>query len=271
MGTAKARQGMWDGAKWLFLRGARRLCRASGEGWQVLSWHSGEELSGHLVLRAEALPDAVPLLLQRRPLLAWRRAEAVRSSQDQALALQLSRLDAVFDPARNLGEEETRRDLVRLMANRSSVVPSSWGCWWWTRRGRCSTPRVLGCSEALDGEQLHEVVQARSLVHAIELVDQTHSHGFAFVAEPAVGRLCEDDLVFLRPLLNLTSSQLSSLELRAARSRLSAWRRTSTWRQRPAPPAAKTLPGAGRLAMCGGPLTSRGRQPLRPWMARDED
>ena len=44
------------------------------------------------------------------------------------------------------------------------------------------------CMDALNylptmiGEQLHEVVQARCLVHAIELVDQTHSHGFAYVA-----------------------------------------------------------------------------------------
>jgi sigma-B regulation protein RsbU (phosphoserine phosphatase) len=54
-------------------------------------------------------------------------------------------------------------------------------------------------------------------VHAIELEDQTHSHGFAYAAEPAVGRLSEDDLVFLRTLLNLTSSQLTSLELRETR------------------------------------------------------
>jgi len=221
MGLAKARQGgLWDGVKWLFLRGtAPAFPTFPGVGWQVLSWHYGEESYGHLVLRTETLPDAVPLLLSiSAPLLAWRRAEAVRSSQNQALALQLSRLNTVFELTRNLGEVETRRELVRLMANtlmgefrimRLLVVDAL---------GQVLHAKGLGTlPEPLDSDQLHEVVQARSLVHAIELVDQTHSHGFVFAAEPAVGHLSEDDLLFLHTLLNLTSSQLSSLELREAR------------------------------------------------------
>jgi phosphoserine phosphatase RsbU/P len=221
MGIAKAGQGgLWDGSKWLFLRGAAPAFPTHpGEGWRVLPWQYGEELYGHLVLRAEAFPDAVPLLLSiSAPLLAWRRAEAVRSTQNQALALQLSRLNTVFELTRNLGEVETRRDLVRLMANtlmgefrimRLLVVDP---------QGQVIHAKGLGTlPEPMDGEQLHELVRARGLVHAIELVDQNHSHGFAYAAEPAVGQLSEDDLVFLRTLLNLTSSQLSSLELREAR------------------------------------------------------
>jgi sigma-B regulation protein RsbU (phosphoserine phosphatase) len=221
MGIAKARQGgLWDGGKWLFLRGAAPAFPTHpGEGWQVRPWLYGEEVYGHLVLRAEVLPDAVPLLLSiSAPLLAWRRAEAVRSSQNQALALQLSRLNTVFELTRNLGEVETKRDLVRLMANtlmgefrimRLLVVDA---------QGQVLHAKGLGVlPDRLDGEQLHEVVQLRGLIHAIELVDQTHSHGFAYAAEPAVGHLSEDDLVFLRTLLNLTSSQLSSLELRESR------------------------------------------------------
>jgi sigma-B regulation protein RsbU (phosphoserine phosphatase) len=221
MGIAKARQGgLWDGGKWLFLRGAAPAFPTHpGEGWRVRPWQYGDEVYGHLVLHAETLPDAVPLLLSiSAPLLAWRRAEAVRSTQNQALALQLSRLNTVFDLTRNLGQVETRRDLVRLMGNtlmgefrimRLLVVDD---------QGRVLHSKGIGTlPEVLEGERLHEVVEARGLVHAIELVDQTHSHGFAYAAEPAVGRLSEDDLVFLRTLFNLTSSQLSSLELREAR------------------------------------------------------
>jgi sigma-B regulation protein RsbU (phosphoserine phosphatase) len=221
MGIAKAGQGgLWDGRKWLFLRGAAPAFPTHpGEGWRVLPWQYGDEVYGHLVLHTEALPDAVPLLLSiSAPLLGWRRAEAVRSTQNQALALQLSRLNTVFELTRNLGEVETRRDLVRLMANtlmgefrimRLLVVDA---------QGQVLHAKGLGTlPESLEGERLREVVQERGLVHAIELVDQTHSHGFAYAAESAVGQLSEDDLVFLRTLLNLTSSQLSSLELREGR------------------------------------------------------
>ncbi|HLP29923.1 MAG TPA: hypothetical protein VK150_01090, partial [Geothrix sp.] len=175
MGIAKARQGgLWSGSKWLFLRGsAPAFPTHPGEGWQVLPWQYGDELYGHLVLKAVDLPAAVPLLLSiSAPLLAWRRAEAVRSSQNQALALQLSRLNTVFELTRNLGEVETRHDLVRLMANtlmgefrimRLLVVDA---------QGQVLHAKGLGTlPESLEGERLHEVVQARGLVHAVELVD----------------------------------------------------------------------------------------------------
>ncbi len=221
MGIAKARQGgIWNGAKWLFLRGAAPAFPTHpGDGWQVRPWQYGDEVYGHLVLHTECLPDAVPLLLSiSAPLLAWRRAEVVRSTQNQALALQLSRLNTVFELTRNLGVVETRNDLVRLMANtlmgefrimRILVVDPE---------GQVLHGKGLGSlPERLEGEELHELVQDRGLVHAVELMDQSHSHGFAYAADPAVGQLSEDDLVFLRTLLNLTSSQLSSLELRESR------------------------------------------------------
>ena len=230
----------------------------------MLSWHYGEELYGHLVLHAEILPDAIPLLLSiSAPLLAWRRAEAVRSSQNQALALQLSRLNTVFELTRNLGEVETRRDLVRLMANtlmgefrimRLLVVDG---------QGQVLHAKGLGTLPgALDGDQLHEVVQARSLVHAIELVDQ-----------PAVGRLSEDDLVFLRTLLNLTSSQLSSLELREARIQAERMEKDLDLArniQRSLLPKTLPEPVGWQCAAANLPYQAVGGDLYDLWMARDE-
>ena len=277
MGIAKARQGgLWDGGKWLFLRGAAPAFPTHpGAGWQVLPWRYGEEVYGHLVLHAEALPDAVPLLLSiSAPLLAWRRAEALRITQNQTLALQLSRLNTVFELTRNLGEVETRRDLVRLMANtlmgefrimRLLVVDA---------QGQVLHAKGLGTlPEALIGEQLHEVVQARNLVHAIELVDQTHSHGFAYAAEPAVGQLSEDDLVFLRTLLNLTSSQLSGLELRESRIQAERMEKDLDLArniQRSLLPKTLPEPVGWQCAAANLPYQAVGGDLYDLWMARDE-
>ena len=277
MGIAKARQGgLWDGGMWMFLRGAAPAFPTHpGAGWQVLSWQYGAESYGHLVLHAETLPDAVPLLLSiSAPLLAWRRAEAVRITQNQALALQLSRLNTVFELTRNLGEVENRRDLVRLMANtlmgefrimRLLVVDA---------QGQVLHAKGLGTlPEALDSEQLHEVVQARSLVHAIELVDQTHSHGFAFVAEPVMGHLSEDDLVFLRTLLNLTSSQLSSLEFREARIQAERMEKDLDLArniQRRLLPKTLPEPEGWQCAAANLPFQAVGGDLYDLWMAQDE-
>lgn len=277
MGIAKARQGgIWDGGKWLFLRGsAPAFPTHPGEGWQVLAWQYGDEQYGHLVLKAEPPPDAVPLLLSiSAPLLAWRRAEVVRSVQNQSLALQLSRLNTVFDLTRSLGEVETRRDLVRLMANtlmgefrimRLLVVDS---------QGQVLHAKGLGAvPDVLEGEQLHDVVQARELVHAIELGDQSHSHGFAYAAEPAVGHLSEDDLVFLRTLLNLTSSQLSSLELREARLQAERMEKDLDLArniQRSLLPNTLPEPEGWQCAAANLPYQAVGGDLYDLWMARDE-
>ncbi len=277
MGIAKARHGgLWDGGKWLFLRGtAPAFPTHPGEGWEVRPWQYGDERYGHLVLRAETLPDAVPLLLTiSAPLLAWRRAEAVRSSQNQTLALQLSRLNTVFELTRNLGEVETGRDLIRLMANtlmgefrimRLLVVDA---------QGQVVLAKGLGVlPQYLDGELLNELLQARSLVHAIELLDQNHSHGFAYVAEPAVGQLSEDDLMFLHTLLNLTSSQLSSLELREQRiqsERMEKDLELARNIQRSILPKALPEPEGWQCAAANLPYQAVGGDLYDLWMAQDE-
>jgi len=277
MGIAKARQGgLWDGSKWLFLRGsAPAFPTHPGEGWQVLPWYYGDEHYGHLVLRSEALPGAVPLLLSiSAPLLAWRRAEAVRSSQNQALALQLSRLNTVFELTRNLGEVETRRDLVRLMANtlmgefrimRLLVVDS---------QGQVLHAKGLGSlPESLEGEHLHDLVQDKGLVHAVELLDQNHSHGFAYAADPAVGKLSDDDEVFLHTLLNLTSSQLSSLEFREARIQAERMEKDLDLArniQRSLLPQTLPEPEGWQCAAANLPYQAVGGDLYDLWMAREE-
>lgn len=277
MGIAKAGQGgLWDGGRWLFLRGsAPAFPTHPGEGWQVLPWRYGDETYGHLVLKTGDLPGAVPLLLSiSAPLLAWRRAEAVRSTQNQALALQLSRLNTVFELTRNLGEVETRHDLVRLMANtlmgefrimRLLVVDA---------QGVVLHAKGLGqVPEALEGDRLHELVEAKGLVHAVELLDQNHSHGFAYAADPAVGKLSDDDEVFLHTLLNLTSSQLSSLELREARIQAGRMEKDLDLArdiQRSLLPKELPEPDGWQCAAANLPYQAVGGDLYDLWMARDE-
>ncbi|MEI6471442.1 MAG: PP2C family protein-serine/threonine phosphatase [Holophagaceae bacterium] len=277
LGIAKASQGgVWDGGSWLFLRGgAPAFPTYPGPGWLVFPWTYAEETYGHLVLKAESAPDALPLLLSiSAPLLAWRRAEAVRSTQNQSLALQLSRLNTVFELTRNLGVVETRRDLIRLMANtlmgefrimRLLVVGP---------QGEVLHAKGLGnLPDALIGEELHEVVQTRNLVHAVELRDQSRSHGFAFAAEPAVGQMSEDDLVFLRTLLNLTSSQLSSLDLREARIQADRMEKDLDLArniQRRLLPKTLPEPEGWQCAAANLPYQAVGGDLYDLWMARDE-
>ena len=277
MGIAKVSQGgLWDGSRWLFLRGsAPAFPTHPGEGWQVLPWRYGDETYGHLVLKAGEVPGAVPLLLSiSAPLLAWRRAEAVRSSQNLALALQLSRLNTVFELTRNLGEVETRHDLVRLMANtlmgefrimRLLVVDA---------QGTVMHAKGLGqLPESLGGDTLHELVEAKGLVHAVELRDQNHSHGFAYVADPAVGKLTDDDEVFLHTLLNLTSSQLSGLELREARIQSERMEKDLDLArniQRSLLPRTLPEPAGWQCAAANLPYQAVGGDLYDLWTARDE-
>ena len=221
LGIAKVSQGgLWNGRKWIFLRGnASPFPTHPGPGWTSLPWCYGEECYGHLVVRTSEPPAALTLLLSiSAPLLAWRRLEANRSDQNRALALQLSRLNTLFDLTRNLEQVETREELIRLMANtlagefhiqRLLVVDAD---------GAVVHSRGLGQLPAvLTGEALHDLFLEKGLVHAVELRDQDHSHGFAYAAEPANGQLNDEDELFFQTLLNITSSQLSSLELREGR------------------------------------------------------
>ena len=221
LGIAKASQGgLWNGSRWTFLRGnATAFPSHPGPDWISLPWAYGDDHYGHLVLRTGQAPAALALLLSiSAPLLAWRRLEANRSDQNRALALQLSRLNTLFDLTRNQGAVETRTELIRLMANtlagefhilRLLVVGAN---------GEVLHSRGLGPLPAiLSGERLQRVLRDKALVHALELRDQDHSHGFTYTAEPARGRLNDDDEHFFQTLLNITSSQLSGQELREGR------------------------------------------------------
>lgn len=221
LGMAKASQGgIWDGRTWIFRRGeATAFPTNPGKGWISLPWVHGDDTFGHLALRVPEAPAALPLLLSiSAPLLAWRRLEALRTDQNRALALQLSRLNTLFDLTHSLGQVETRAELVRLMANtimgefrilRLLVVGPG---------GEVIFGRGLGTlPPSLAAEELKALVEGRELVHAVELQGADHSHGFAYAAEPATGALTDDDGLFLQTLLNLTASHLTSLELHEAR------------------------------------------------------
>ena len=221
LGIAKASQGgLWDGSRWLFLRGnASPYPTHPGSGWINLPWTYGEQTYGYLVIRTPETPVALYLLLSiSGPLLAWRRLEAVRSDQNRALALQLSRLNTLFELTRNLGETERKEDIVALacqkimaefLIHRLLVVDT---------HGEVMFSRGLGTVPAiLEGEALHDMASAHGLLHALELRDQDHGHGFAYACEPAIGTLNEDDDLFVRTLMNMTAARISGIELREAR------------------------------------------------------
>jgi sigma-B regulation protein RsbU (phosphoserine phosphatase) len=221
LGIAKAGQGgLWDGSRWIFLRGnATPFPTNPGPGWLSLPWTYGDELFGHLVVRTSWAPPALPLLLSiSAPLLAWRRLEALRSDQNRALALQLSRLNTLFDLTRSLGEVETKADIVHLAATslmaeflitRLMVVGADGTVLFSRGVGKVASP--------LSADALHQILADKDLVHAVELRDQNHSHGFAYAGEPTIGRLSDDDELFFQTLLNITSTQLTALELRESR------------------------------------------------------
>lgn len=221
LGIARASQGgIWDGQKWIFLRGqAPAFPTNPGKGWSSFGWVWQEEELGTVALKSETVPQALPLLLSvAAPLLMWRRMEHLRSDQNRALALQLSRLNTVFDLTRSLGEVEDKQELISLMAAtimgefripRLLVLD---------RDGSVLVARGLGkVPEVLEGEALRALVEEKKLVHALELRDATHSHGFAYGADPTIGKLDEDDDTFLQTLMNLAGGQLTSLEMRQER------------------------------------------------------
>ena len=221
LGIARASQGgIWDGHKWIFLRGqAPAFPTNPGKGWSSFAWNWQEEELGTVALKADAVPAALPLLLSvAAPLLMWRRMEHLRSDQNRALALQLSRLNTVFDLTRSLGEVESKQELISLMAAtimgefripRLLVLDRDGALLF--ARGLGSVPPVL------EGERLRALVEEKHLIHALELRDATHSHGFAYAADPTIGKLDEDDDTFLQTLMNLAAGQLTSLELRQER------------------------------------------------------
>ncbi len=278
LGIAKSPQGgLWNGTRWLFLRGAATPYPSNpGQGWTSLPWVYGDEQYGWLVVRTPQPPVALTLLLSiSAPLLAWRRLEATRSDQNRALALQLSRLNTLFDLTRNLGEVETRVELIRLMGNtlagefhiqRLLVVGAD---------GTVLHSRGLGTlPDALTGDDLHRIFLEKGLIHAVELRDQDHSHGFAYAADPPLGPLTDEDELFLQTLLNITSSQLSALELRE--SRIQAMRLEKDLElarniQRRILPKRLPEPEGWQCAAANLPYQAVGGDLYDLWMASDVD
>lgn len=277
LGICKAGQGgLWSGSRWLFLRGAANPFPARpGDGWISMPWTHGEEVFGHLVVRTTDPPPALDILLSiSAPLLAWRRLEQVRSEQNRALALQLSRLNTLFELTRSLGEVERSDDLVRLMANtvagefmiqRLLVVGPT---------GHVRYARGLGqLPEVLEGETLHALVAEKGLVHIMELRDQDHSHGFAYAADPANGGLTDEDELFFQTLLNLAGTQLTTLELREARLqgiRMEKDLDLARNIQRRILPKQLPEPEGWRCAAANLPYQAVGGDLYDLWMASDE-
>lgn len=218
---AQASQGgLWDGRRWLFLKGnVPPFPTNPGPGWISLPWAYSDELFGHWVIHTTTASPALRLLLSTSaPLLAWRRLEALRTDQNRALALQLSRINTLFDLTRNLGEAETKQDIVQMTAvalmnefsiPRLIVLDASGNVMF--------SKGVDGLSPTLDAQVLSAVLEQHELVHAIELRDQDHSHGFAYAADPTRNRLSDEDELFFQTLLSITSTQLSAVELREAK------------------------------------------------------
>lgn len=221
LGIAKASQGgIWNGTRWLFLRGnAPAFPTHPGPDWACLPWVFGGDGYGHLVVRTPQVPAALVLLLSiSAPLLAWRRLESNRSEQNRALALQISRLSTLFDLTRTLGEGETVQDLLRFMGDTLGEEFTIQRLLVVDPEGRVLHSRGLGFLPAqLAGDALAALVAANDLVHAMELKDLDHSHGFVYAASPATGPFSEDDELFFQTLLNLTCAQLTSRELREGR------------------------------------------------------
>lgn len=221
LGIAKASQGgLWDGSRWLFLRGnAHPFPTHPGSNWLSLPWTYGDRTYGHLVIQTPEAPSTLRLLLSlSAPLLAWRRLEALRSDQNRTLALQFSRLNILFELTRNLGETERKEDILALAAGKIMaeffierlLVVGTHGDVLFSR-GLGDLPPVL------EGEALHDTATAHGLVHALEIRDQDHDHGFAYACEPAGGKLDEEDEVFLRTLVAMTAARISGIELREAK------------------------------------------------------
>ena len=212
------------------------------------------------------------LLSISAPLLAWRRLESNRSEQNRALALQISRLSTLFDLTRTLGEGETVQDLLKLMGDtiageffiqRLLVVDGN---------GRVMHSRGLGpLPQALSGDALHVLVADKGLVHASELKDLDHSHGFVYTALDQ-GELGEDDELFFQTLINITSTQLTGRKLRESRiqaARLEKDLELARNIQRRILPKRLPEPPGWRCAAANLPYQAVGGDLYDLWMAAD--
>jgi len=221
LGIAKSSQGgLWDGRRWLFLRGnASAFPLRPGSDWVSLPWAHGDEVYGHLVVRTPVAPQALELLLSiSAPLLAWRRLEALRSGQNRALALQFSRQNTLFDLTRNLGGVETKQELMGVMVNTLAGEFQIQSLLVLGADGQVAASRGLGALPvSLEPGALQALIAEHALLHVMELWDQDRSHGFIYAAESTVTRMNEEDELFLQTLLNIVSGQLTAMDLRESR------------------------------------------------------
>jgi sigma-B regulation protein RsbU (phosphoserine phosphatase) len=278
LGIAKAGQGgIWDGSRWLFLRGnAPPFPAHPGPGWTSLPWVFGEDCYGHLAVRAPRVPDALVLLLSiSAPLLAWRRLESNRSDQNRALALQISRLSTLFDLTRTMGEGETAQDLIRLMGDTLAGEFSIQRLLVVDLNGQVMHSRGLGAlPPSLSGDALHALVASNGLGRAMELRDLDHSHGFVYAAEPASGAMNEDDEIFFQTLVNITCSQLTGRELREGRIqavKLEKDLELARNIQRRILPKRLPEPPGWQCAAANLPYQAVGGDLYDLWMASDQD
>jgi len=223
LGIAKSSQGgLWDGRHWMFLRGTPPANPSSpGSEWLCLPWTHIENDFGHLIVKASESSPVMEILLSiSAPLLAWHRLEQLRTDQNRALALQISRLNTLFELTKHfgIGELENKRDIVHHFAN--------------TLAGEFMIQRILALDingtvllakglgvipNLLDGDALEDLIKTKELSFAAELKDQDHSHGTVYLSDSAKGPLSDEDKLFLQTLFYITSGHLSALKLRESR------------------------------------------------------
>ncbi|MCL1892721.1 MAG: serine/threonine-protein phosphatase [Holophagaceae bacterium] len=223
LGIAKTSHGgLWDKNKWLFQRGTTPDDPSNpGDGWSLLPWGYLDELFGYLVVKgSEQFPTLELLLSISAPLYAGRRLETKRVEQNRKLALQINRLNTLFDMTKHLGmgEPEGKRDVLHHFANTLAGEFMIQRVLVLDENGTVLLGRGLGIiPDMILGEVLQDLINAKKLSHTAELKDQDNRHGYVYVANPPKGNLNEEDHLFLQTLLNITASHLSALDMRESR------------------------------------------------------
>lgn len=145
---------------------------------------------------------------------------ARQREQSQTLALQLSRLDTLFELTQSLSEMESKSDILFLSASTAMAEFLLSRLLVVDRDGSVLFHRGLGDLPAvLSPQALEALRRAKGLKHAAELCDPNRSHGFVYAPDPRLGPLEEEGRQFLQTILKLTSTHLSAMELREAKLR----------------------------------------------------
>ncbi|MCL1893386.1 MAG: serine/threonine-protein phosphatase [Holophagaceae bacterium] len=280
LGIAKSSQGgVWDKHEWIFLRGAPPSDPASpGDGWELLPWGYLDELFGYLVVKVpEPCPTLELLLNISAPLLAWRRLETKRIEQNRVLALQISRLNTLFDMTRHLGMggQEGIRDILHHFANTLAGEFMIQKLLVIDPNGTVLLGRGLGAIPNLIlGDVLQDLIKAKGLSFTAELKDQDNSHGFAYLANPARGELNAEDRLFMQTLVNITSSHLTSLNMRESRihsTKLEKDLELARNIQRRLLPQRPPEPQGWQCSAANLPYGAVGGDLYDLWVARDSD